>query len=86
MAERTEEQILDEAVYAVACVARHYGPGFNERGLAHVRELLSQVNFSTDSCFRVDVYEDDEFVDFHQRIVWPEDWDSFTIKDMKVEP
>jgi hypothetical protein len=75
MAERTTDQILDQAVYAVQCVSRHYGPEFNAEGLRTVRELLSQLPWFTDSCFRVDCHEDDPFIDFHQRIIWPDGWD-----------
>ncbi len=69
MPERTHEQILDEMVHAVACVARHYGPGLNQSGLTHIRELLSQEHWFTDTCYRLDVLEDDPHVDFHHRIL-----------------
>ena len=75
MAERSEDQILDQAVYAVACVARHYGPGLNEYGLAHLRECLSKLVIFTDACYTVDVYDDDPYADFSSRIVWPSGWD-----------
>lgn len=80
MAERTRDQILDQAVHAVACVARHYGPGFNENGLLLIRERLSEMPWHTDSCFRVDRQEDESFIDFHQRIIWPEGWDKLDFK------
>ena len=35
--------------------------------------------FWTDAEYIVSVFEDDEFVDFHDRIIWPEDWDKITI-------
>ena len=75
MADRTEEQVLDEVVYAVACVAQHYGPGLSEIGLQEMRKLLESFNFHTDASFRVDVQEDDEDpVDFRSRIIWPHGW------------
>lgn len=85
MTERTRNQILNQAVYAVACVARHYGPGFNDNGLQEVRELLSEMPWDTDSSFRVDRQEDDPFIDFHQRIIWPEDWDKLEIEQTTKE-
>lgn len=72
MADRTQEQVLDEAVYAVACVAWHYGPGLSKIGLQEMRKLLKSFNFHTDSCFRVDVQEDEKHVDFRSRIIWPD--------------
>lgn len=77
MAERTHDQILDEMVHAVACVAQHYGPGLNESGLKMIRDSLNCLNWHTDSCFRVDCYEDDPYIDFHQRILWPDGWAQF---------
>lgn len=79
MAERTHEQILDEVVHAVACVARHYGPGLNEAGLKEVRDNLNTIPWFTDACFIVDCREDDPYIDFHQRIFWPDGWDQFDI-------
>ena len=75
MAERTHDQILDEMVHAVACVAWHYGPGLNESGLKEIRDCLNLQN--TDACYSVDCREDDPYVDFHQRIIWLDDWDQF---------
>ena len=77
MAERTHDQILDEIVHAVACLAGHYGPGLNERGLKAVRASLDQHLWFTDACFHVDCREDDPYIDFHQRIIWPDGWDQF---------
>lgn len=71
MADRTPEQILDEAVYAVTCVHDHYGPGLNEHGLRELRKLLATHKYFCDSGFICDVYEDDPHVDFHTRIIWP---------------
>jgi len=76
MAERTHDQILDEMVHAAACVARHYGPALNEEGLQMLRHHLNFGNWSTD-CFRVDCRESDPYIDFHQRIIWPDGWDRF---------
>jgi hypothetical protein len=82
MAERTTDQILDEAVYAVACVAHHYGPGLNEEGLRYTRELLSKLYLFMDAEFRCDMEETDEFVDFHNRIIWPEGWDTIPFNNV----
>ena len=84
MSKRTKEQILDQAVYAAACVARHYGPGFNSDGVALLREKLSELPWYTDAEYWVDVYPGDEFEDFHLRITWPSDWDKleFPLKDV----
>ena len=75
MADRTQDQVLDEAVYAMACVSEHYGPGLSKIGLQEMRKLLKSFNFHTDACFRIDVSEDDEHVDFRLRIIWPHGWD-----------
>lgn len=75
MADRTQDQILDEMMYAVACVSRHYGPGLSKIGLQEMRKLIESFNFHTDSSFRVDVSEDEEYVDFRSRIIWPDEWD-----------
>lgn len=75
MADRTQEQVLNEVVYAVACAAQHYGPGLSEIGLREVRKLLEDFNFHTDASFRVDVSEDENHVDFRSRIIWPDGWD-----------
>jgi hypothetical protein len=72
---RTREQILEEAVRAVQAVAYHYGPGFNEDGIRYLRKALGEFPWFTDSCYSVDVHEDDEYVDFSDRIIWPEGWD-----------
>lgn len=75
MADRTKDQILDQVVYAVQCVAVHYGPAFSADGLQELRKILGEFSdWRTDSTFRVDVLDDDEFVDFHQRIIWPDGW------------
>lgn len=75
MADRTPEQVLDEVVYAMACVAQHYGPGLSKIGLQEMRKLLKSFNFHTDASFRVDVQEDEKHVDFRSRIIWPHGWD-----------
>ncbi len=75
MAERTSEQILDEVVYAVQCVTVHYGPGFNEDGLRELRKVLNEFHtWWTDGEYTSGMLENDEHEDFHQRIIWPEDW------------
>ena len=81
MAERTKEQILDQAVYALALVKCHYGPRWNENGLREVRELLSKLIWQTDACYTVYCYEDDPYIDFEQRIIKPKDWDLPTLKE-----
>jgi hypothetical protein len=77
MAQRTHEQILDEVVHAVACVAQHYGPELNERGLAWVRSQLGERPWFTDACYQVDCREIDLHIDFHTRIINPNGWDRF---------
>ena len=65
MAERTEDQVLDQVVYAVACAYRHYGPGLSEDGLRGLRALLRGfTRWTTDSSYRMDVHEDDPQADF----------------------
>lgn len=55
--DRTKDEILDQLVYAVACVARHYGPGLSAEGLADIRQKLSLDNWWCDSTWRVDTLE-----------------------------
>ena len=74
MAERTHDQILDEMVHAVACVARHYGDKLNESDLKLIRDRLN-LNWYTDAGFSTDCRESDFYIDFHQRIIWPDGWD-----------
>jgi hypothetical protein len=74
MADRTSDQILDQAVYALACIHDHYGPGLNENGLRELRKLLSNDKYFCDSSYICDVYEDDPYVDFASRILWPKEW------------
>lgn len=59
---RTDEEILDQMVYAVACVLRHYGPGYLAEGLKAVRESLKDHKTHCDTCFTVDF---EEPADFH---------------------
>ncbi len=83
MAERTEEQILDQLVFAVAEAREHYGPGFNKAGLRYVRECLSALKpLWADATYRVDCYEDDLFIDFHHRIITPEGWDKMDFDEI----
>lgn len=90
MATRTHDQILDEAVYAAACVAYHYGSGFSEEGLQALRKLLGQMRWDLDSTYRVDAREGDPHIDFHTRIIWPPDWWQLdfqeTVKESYAEP
>ena len=75
MAERSEDQILDQVVYAVLCAYQHYGPGFSEEGKIELRELLSKFTvWSMDASYKCDVCEDDPYVDFSNRIIWPDGW------------
>jgi len=37
---RSHDEILDQMIFAVACVANHYGPALNADGLAEIRKLL----------------------------------------------
>jgi len=54
MAERTEEQILDQVIHAIQCVCGHYGPDLNEDGLFELRTLLKDfTNWHTDSSYYV---------------------------------
>ena len=55
--ERTDEEILDQLVYAVACVARHYGSGLSAEGLFNVRRKLAEDKWYCDTTWRVDVLE-----------------------------
>jgi hypothetical protein len=82
MAERTNEQVLDQLVYAVACAYRHYGPGLSPEGLMSLRAKLGEDGkWFTDASYRCDVYEDDEHVDFHTRILWPREWDKLDYQE-----
>jgi hypothetical protein len=69
--ERTKEEILDQAVYAVARVVNHYGPALNAEGLQHLRYLLSDIDYWCDSTWRVDVLEggEDGNPDFHPSVL-----------------
>lgn len=83
MAERSEKQILVQAVYAVACVHKHYGPGLSAGGIKHLTQLLSQVNFCTDASYRVDVLEDEPYTDFLPRIIWPPMWNTIDFDEIQ---
>ena len=84
--EKTSEEILNEVVFAVACVARHYGSGLSETGLQDLRKLLNGfIKWTTDTCYRCDVYEEDEYVDFHERIIVPKDWDDLNFQEIVEE-
>jgi hypothetical protein len=64
--ERTHDEIVDEMVWVVACVARHYGPGLSTDGLVALRKTLSRFNnWYCDSTWRVDIPEGEER-DFHE--------------------
>lgn len=61
---RTNEEIVDQLVYAVACVARHYGSGLSAEGLASVRKALeAEGPWNCDSGWRVDTMEQDYYGD-----------------------
>ncbi len=56
--DRSKEEILDQMVWAVACVARHYGPGLSASGLRGLRqELASSGPYWCDGEWRSDVLE-----------------------------
>jgi hypothetical protein len=61
--ERTKDEILDQLVYAVNCVARHYGPGLSAEGLKDIRDKFAEDNWWCDSTWRVDT-EDEPNPDF----------------------
>lgn len=66
--DRTHDEILDQMVYAVACVAYHYGPGLSGAGLRWVRKQLDREpqgdpGWWCDSSWRVDI-PDGEELDF----------------------
>jgi len=85
MATRTKEQLEDQFVYAVACVMQHYGPGLSQEGLQEVREFAKKMNLHTDSTFNVDREEGDKFLDFHERIIWPEQWWRIELEEIRGE-
>lgn len=64
---RTKDEILDQLIYAIACVARHYGPGLSADGLKHYRDLLARDDWWCDATWTCDVLEDEEEPnpDFH---------------------
>jgi hypothetical protein len=76
MAERrTEDQIIDQLVYAVACAASHYGPRLNKDGIASVRAAMRKLRpWWCDATFTCDMLEDDAHIDFDKRILWPDNW------------
>ena len=65
--ERSKDEILNEAVFAINQVARWYGPGFSGSGLVELKEMLSQMPLRCDSTWRVD-YDDDDVLDFRSII------------------
>lgn len=75
MPERSKEQILDQVVFAVAEVVRHYGPGFSGDGLRSARHLLSFLSLRTDQGYR-EREEGHVFADFRNRIAPLKDWDT----------
>lgn len=50
-----------------------------------MRGLISQFSWHTDSCYRVDCYEDDPYIDFHQRIITPEQWSPHSFEEVIEE-
>lgn len=78
--DRTRDEILDQAVYTVACVAHHYGPGYSDDGLQVLRESLDRLIFCTDVSFR-ERYDHEPYIDFVSRIIWPEDWDKLDFEE-----
>jgi hypothetical protein len=86
MSNRNTDQLMDELVYAVACVVNHYGPMFNESGLEWLRKTLEPLRHHLwcDACYTVDVYPGDEYEDFHQRIIWPPGWDTISFSETQA--
>jgi hypothetical protein len=62
--DRTHDEIVDQLVYAAACVARHYGPGLSADGLQAMRKSLdAEGPWWCDSTWRVDVQEPNYYGD-----------------------
>jgi hypothetical protein len=56
---RSQEEILNQVMYAIAAVVAHYGPGYNAEGLHELRQMIAgSETFFCDSEWRVDVIED----------------------------
>ncbi len=82
---RSPDEILDQVVYAVACVARHYGPGLSAEGLKWVRDQLqSDTTWVCDSTWRVDTQEGDgdPNPDFHPLVLDEDDPPYFTFEEV----
>lgn len=73
--DRSKDEILDQLVYAVAAVARHYGPGLSTEGLRDIRKKLDEDDWWCDARWRVDVLEggDDGNPDFCPSVI-PNDY------------
>jgi hypothetical protein len=68
---RSHQEIVNELVYAVQRVVRHYGPGLNEDGLLEVREFMDKRlgPWWCDATWRCII--DGEEKDFHEIIPIP---------------
>lgn len=71
--ERTHDEIVDEVVYAAACVIYHYGPGLSDEGLVALRHGIEAAcgRLWCDSSWRVDTPdgEGEDSPDFHVRML-----------------
>lgn len=89
MVERTQDQLIDQMTYALACVYQHYGPGLNSDGLKDLRlemtQLFSKNKLFLDASYRTDVNENDPYVDFDQRILKPNGWYNISFDEFKQE-
>lgn len=62
--ERTHDEILDQAVYAIEAVHRHYGSGLSIEGLEQVRKALKDINFSCDPD-----WQEEPDIDFYEKFL-----------------
>lgn len=84
MAKRSSEQVIDEIMYAIQCAVYHYGPELSEEGMTELRKALTkQIGGRTDATFALRE-EDERFIDFHERIIWPAGWTKIEISKSKI--
>lgn len=55
--DRSKDEIVDQMLFAVACVANHYGPALSPGGLVGVREQLASHNWWCDAEWRTATLE-----------------------------
>lgn len=55
--DRSKDEILDQMMYAIQCVTRHYGEGLSPYGLKKIRDCLAEKNWCCDAEWRVDILE-----------------------------